>query len=45
MGGGRLWESRSDFQGAVGAFFASTAPAASTALFSLGSSGYDVYKG
>ena len=30
-GGGRLWESRSDFQGAVGAVCASTAPAASTA--------------
>src|ERR1700681_2932100 len=31
-GGGRLWKSRSDFQGAVGAFAASMAPAASTAL-------------
>jgi hypothetical protein len=30
-GGGRLWESRSDFQGAVGAVWASTAPTASTA--------------
>jgi hypothetical protein len=31
-GGRRLWKSRSDFQGAVGAFSASMAPAASRAL-------------